>query len=242
MDKKIKTKKAPTKDTETKVPGSKAPGSDFFERFWEESWVYIKTVVNVIHEPILILNDKLMVMAANEAFYQKFRVKKENTEGKILYQLGDGQWDIESLRKMLETILPKDTFFNGFEVAHDFPSIGKKIMILNARKIYPTVPKEGEKSDACPPIILLAFEDVTEMMSVADKLSGHLGQFEVQLTERTKQLELQIEMLQKKVHDFRKHHGNKDSEEGHSDDKYEDNDRDEDEDKNDDDDSNDSEK
>src|SRR3989338_5083713 len=94
-------------------------GSDFFERLWEESWTYIKTVVDVVRGPILILDKELRVVAANESFYQTFQVDPKETEGKIVYELGDGQWDIASLRKLLEDILPQDTFFKGYEVAHD---------------------------------------------------------------------------------------------------------------------------
>ena len=75
--------------------------SDFFERIWAESWTYIKTVVDVVREPVIILDNKLRVMAANEAFYQMFKVEPKETEHKVVYELGDGQWDIPALRQLL---------------------------------------------------------------------------------------------------------------------------------------------
>src|SRR5580698_6305371 len=91
-------------------------GADFFERLWEESWTYIRTVVDVVREPILILDKDLRVMAANESFYRMFQVESKDTEKRIIYELGNGQWNIPALRKLLEDILPKNTFFKGFEV------------------------------------------------------------------------------------------------------------------------------
>lgn len=171
-------------------------GPDFFERLWEESWTYIKTVVDVVHEPVLILDKDLRVMAANECFYQKFKVDPKDTNKKIVYELGNGQWNIPALRKLLEEILPKETFFKGFQVIHTFPSIGKKVMILNARQIHF---KEDTTSELFPPIILLSMEDVTEMMSTAEKLASHVKDFEISLTERTLNLESVIGTLQKEI-------------------------------------------
>ena len=171
--------------------------TDFFDHFWEKSWTYIKTVVDVVREPVLILDKDFQVMTANESFYKTFKVEKKDTENKVVYKLGNGQWDIPALRNLLEDILPKHTFFNGFEVSHKFPSIGDKTMILNARQIYF---KEGTTSKTFPtPIILLAMEDVTEMMSVAKKLADHTNQFEAKIEERTKQMEMQISVLKKEI-------------------------------------------
>ena len=114
----------------------------------------------------------------------------------MVYELGNGQWDIPALRKLLEEILPKHTFFNGFQVAHDFPTIGRKVMILNARQIHFT--DDGSK-ELFPPIILLAIEDVTEVMDVAEKLAQHTSEFEAELTERTQKLEVHIKALEKEI-------------------------------------------
>jgi len=174
---------------------NKPLGADFFERSWEESWTYIKTVVDVMREPVLILDKDFHVMTANECFYQTFQVERKNTEKKSIYDLGNGQWNIPSLRKLLEDILPKNTFFKGFEVAHDFPSIGHKIMILNARQIH---------SEKFPAIIMLAMEDVTEMMAVAEALALHTNQFETKLMEQTEKLGVHLERLEKEMQELKK--------------------------------------
>ena len=165
---------------ETTKIGKGQPGipikGDFIGRYWGESWTYIKTVVDVVREPILILNKDLRVLAANESFYKTFQVEPSETEKKIVYELGNGQWDIPALRKLLENVLPKHTFFKGFEVDHMFPA----------------------------PIILLAMEDVTEMMAVAETLAGHTNQLETMLAERTKKLEAHIQELEKKVNELDK--------------------------------------
>ncbi len=135
-------------------------------------------------------------MAANEPFYRMFQVEEKDTEGKIVYRLGNGQWDIPALRKLLEDILPKNTFFKGFEVTHEFPFIGRKVMLLNARQIHV---QDRPGSEAFPPIILLAIEDITEMVSVAEKLAEHTNTFEIRLTERTQKLETYILKLGKEI-------------------------------------------
>lgn len=171
-------------------------GSNFLERLGEESWTYIKTVVDIVHEPILILDEELRVITANEPFYRTFQTEKKDTEGEVVYKLGNGQWDIPSLRKLLEDILPKNTFFKGFEVSQEFPIIGYKVMILNARQIYC---KEDPSLEPCPPIMLLAIEDVTEMMTVAKKLADHTNDFQNEMTQRTELLDAHIKSLEEEI-------------------------------------------
>lgn len=190
-------------DTTSKIAVKQAhepTGTDFFERLWEQSWTYIKTVVDVVHEPILILDKDLRVMAANESFYRIFQVESKNTEGEIVYDLGNGQWNIPALRKLLEDILPKNTFFKGFQVTHEFPVIGRKTMILNARQIRT---KGQTATELFPPIILLAIEDVTEMMAIAETLATHTNQLETKLSERTQKLEVHIRKLEKEMKDLK---------------------------------------
>lgn len=174
-----------------------AIGDDFFERLWQRSWTYIKTVVDVAREPMLILDQDLRVMAANEPFYETFGVSAKDTGGKVVYELGNGQWDIPALRTLLSEILSKDTFFKGFQVAHDFPTIGRKVVILNARQIH--IAGDVGPAEDFPPIILLAMEDVTEMMVVAESLSKHATQIEQTLNARAQKMELHIEKLEKEL-------------------------------------------
>lgn len=175
-------------------------GNNFINHLWERSWTYIKTVVDVVREPILILDKDFRVMTANEPFYRTFQVESKDTEGKIVYELGNGQWDIIDLRKLLENILPKHTFFKGFEVTHEFPVIGRKIMILNARQIYI---QEENAFEAFAPIILLAMEDVTEMMDVAEMLTSHTSKFKAEMLEQSGQLETQIKKLEVEINELK---------------------------------------
>jgi len=179
-----------------------AVGTDFFERLWEESWTYIKTIVDIVREPMLVLDKDLRVMAANESFYRTFQVEPKETEGTVVYQLGNGQWNIPALRKLLEDILPKNSFFKGFEVTYEFPSIGRKVMILNARQIHSGLVKEDTTSELFPPIIFLAMEDVTDMMVVAETLAGHANLSETNLAERTRKMEVHIGKLEKGMDDL----------------------------------------
>lgn len=179
----------------------KASGPRFVEHLWEKSWTYIKTVVDVVREPIVILDKNLKVMTANEAFYRTFQVEQKDTEGKVIYKLGNGQWNIPSLRKLLENILPQNTFFKGFEVSHKFPFIGQKIMILNAREIHL---KEDKTTKLFPPIILLAMEDVTEMMMVAETLAGHSNGIAIKHIEQTNKLKNNIKKLEKEINLLKK--------------------------------------
>lgn len=171
-------------------------GSDFFEVLWERSWIYIKTVVDVVREPMLILDKDLKVMAANEAFYQTFNVTKKETEGKELFKLGNGQWNIDILKKFIKDVASKQTYFKGFQVAHNFPVIGRKVMILNARQIHII---DEDESGTFPPIILLAMEDVTEMMVVAESLANHANDIEAKMLIRTQKLEIHIGKLEDEI-------------------------------------------
>jgi len=190
----IKTQGEPLKS-------AKHVGAEFFVEFWEESWTYIKTVVDVLREPVIILDKNFKVLAANEAFYELFQVEKSDTEGKIIYKLGNGQWDIPALRKLLENILPQNTFFKGFEVEHDFPSIGHRTIILNARHIHS---RDKTTSELFPPIIMIAMEDVSEIMTIASRLAQHTNKLEKALSTRTQKMELKIAILEKNIRSLTK--------------------------------------
>ncbi len=122
---------------------------------------YAQSIVDTVREPLLVLNGKFEVVSASKAFYKKFSVTPEATQGKLLYELGDNQWDIPRLRDLLETVLPKDTSFENVEIEHDFPGIGHKTMLLNARRI--------SGAEGTTQLILLAIEDITPQGSTAGK-------------------------------------------------------------------------
>ena len=114
---------------------------------------YANGIVETVRNPLLILDVGLRVERANRTFYDFFRVAPEETVGRLLYELGKGQWDIPALRQALEEILPKDARFEDFEIENDFPRIGRRNLVLNARKL---------SHDSGQERILLALEDKTE--------------------------------------------------------------------------------
>jgi PAS domain S-box-containing protein len=124
------------------------------ERAEEEALSYAEEIVATLREPFLVLDGSLRVMTANASFYRAFHASEDETLGRFLYELGDGQWDIPLLRTLLEEALPQAIAVNDFAVEHDFPAIGARSMLLNARRFEP----EGEH----PNLILLAIQDVTE--------------------------------------------------------------------------------
>jgi hypothetical protein len=182
-----------------KVVKIQPSGTEWAERMWEESWTYIRTVVDTATDPFLILNKDLRVLAANKSFYKLFKVEAKNTEYKYVNEIGKGEWNIPALNALLEGILPKNTFFNGFEVNREFPDIGKKIMLLNGRRIY----KEGETSKMFPPIILLTMVDITQMTVIAAELSDYANRIEKKMNERTQKLETEVGKLKKEVGDLK---------------------------------------
>lgn len=116
--------------------------------------LYAEGIVNTVREPLLILDEKFHVVTANRSFYKSFQADKKETEGRLVFEIGHGQWDIPALRELLDKILPDNTTFENFEVDYKFPSIGHRKMLLNARRIV--------QADGQQPLILLAIEDVTE--------------------------------------------------------------------------------
>ena len=113
---------------------------------------YAQNIVDTVREPLLILDATLRVRSANRAFYQTFHVSPAETEGRLIYELGNGQWDIPDLRTLLEDIVPKSSVFDDFELEHTFPAIGRRVMLLNARKL-----QAGHHGE----LLVLAMEDVT---------------------------------------------------------------------------------
>lgn len=116
-------------------------------------YAYADAIVETVRQPLIILGDDLSIKTANKAFFDTFKVTKEETYGKKIFDLGNGQWDIEKLKELLLTILPRDTQFHDFEITHTFEDLGEKTMLLNARRIQ----LEKYKTE----LILLAIEDIT---------------------------------------------------------------------------------
>ena len=123
------------------------------QQLLEQIESYAQDVVDTVREPLLILDSSLRVHSANSAFYLTFHVSSAETENRLIYELGNGQWDIPDLRTLLEDIVPTSSVFNDFELEHDFPVIGRRVMLLNARKL-----RQGSHAEW----LVLAMEDVTE--------------------------------------------------------------------------------
>jgi PAS domain S-box-containing protein len=115
---------------------------------------YAEAIIRTARDPLIILRSDLCVNTANEAFYKTFKTTADQTEGRLIFELSGGAWRIAKLRMLLEDILPRNRFFNDFEITHDFPQIGRRTMLLNARRL--------DLDDGAPQMVLLAIEDVTE--------------------------------------------------------------------------------
>jgi two-component sensor histidine kinase len=115
---------------------------------------FADAIIATVREPLLVLDQDLRVVTASRAFYTRFMVNSNETEGKLLYELGHGQWDIPALRVLLEKIIPEHGVMDDYEVEHEFPDIGLRTMCLNARKVFY---ETGSRAN-----ILLGIEDVTE--------------------------------------------------------------------------------
>ena len=147
----------------------------------EDAQTLAQAIVDTIHEPLIVLDGGLRVLAASRAFYEIFKVDSAHTMGCLLYDLGDGQWNIPALRVLLETIIPEKTAMDRFEVDHDFPGVGRRTMLLNARKvIYET---------SADSTILLAFTDVTARRAVERERADLLERTEELLRQKQTLLE-----------------------------------------------------
>ena len=148
----------PYRTTENRIEGVVVTLLDItplknMERSLQDARQYAESIIATVHEPLVVLDADLRVTSANRSFYTMFGTTPAETEGNLIYALGNRQWDIPLLRRLLEEVLPKKTELEDFRVEHDFPGIGHRIMRLNARKI-----RSGVGQD----LILLAFEDITD--------------------------------------------------------------------------------
>lgn len=115
-------------------------------------------IVESVRQPLIVLDDQHRVATANPAFYRAFRVKPRETIGRAIYELGNGQWDIPELHKLLEEILPENQAFDDFRVEHEFETIGRRVMMINARRLDHIQ------------MILLAIEDTTDQERVKSEV------------------------------------------------------------------------
>lgn len=145
---------------------------------------YMQTLVDVARESFLILDSQIKVISANPTFYQNFRVSPEQTEGKLLYELGNGQWNVPELKRLLEEILPNKKEVRDYAVTHAFETIGERTIQLNAKQI-----------DSVQ-LIILAMEDITDRKSLEEKLAEHTEDLEAQIVQRTAELSDRVKELE----------------------------------------------
>jgi two-component system CheB/CheR fusion protein len=142
------------------------------ERALDKALAYADDIIATLREPFVVLDGDLRVKTANRSFYDTFHVSKEETENRFVYDLGNGQWDIPGLRTLLDEVLSRNQSVHDFEVEHSFPTLGRKIMLLNARPFSPNSNR--------PELILLAVEDVSALRERSDELaqaSRHKDEF-----------------------------------------------------------------
>ena len=121
-----------------------------------QAQAYAHAIVETVREPLLVLDAELRVQTANPAFYRIFQTSPAETENQSIYDLGGGEWNIASLRQLLEEILSRNTSFEDYAVDAEFPKIGRKQLVLNARRI--------QQADQATPLILLALEEVVKQV------------------------------------------------------------------------------
>jgi PAS domain S-box-containing protein len=134
-----------------------------------------QAIVDTIRDPLLVLDQDLRVVTANRTFHQTFRMSRQDIQGRPVYRLGDGQWDIPELRSLLEEVAPQRAAMEAYEVERNFPAIGRRSMLLNAREVF--------NQRSAPTLILLTFEDVTERRAAEREIAELLQQKETLLQE-----------------------------------------------------------
>lgn len=146
-----------------------------------------EAIVDTVREPLLVLDRELRVVVASRSFYRAFEANPAETEGRILSELGNGEWNIPALRALLEEIVPHHTTIEAYEVERDFPRIGRRTMLLNARKVF----YEGNNSTS----LLVAIEDVTERRTLEREKDELLRQKDLLLEEMNHRINNSLQII-----------------------------------------------
>jgi two-component sensor histidine kinase len=141
----------------------------------DDAYPLAQAIVDTIRDPLLVLDQGLRVVTANRAFHQTFRINRQGIQGRPVYELGDGQWDIPELRLLLEDVAPQHAVMEAYQVERDFPVIGRRLMLLNAREVF------NQRNSRN--LILLTFEDVTDRRAAESEIIELLQQKETLLQE-----------------------------------------------------------
>jgi len=135
---------------------------------------YAENIIDAVPEPLLVLDGDLRVISASKSFYDFFKVDPVGTVRQLVYDIGNHQWNIPKLKELLEAIIPNNAAFDNFEVEHDFPSLGKRIMLLNARQI-------SQKTPGSKKMILITIENITDAKIILDGLHEKISKLESSL-------------------------------------------------------------
>jgi two-component system, chemotaxis family, CheB/CheR fusion protein len=152
----------PYRTRDERTEGSVVTFSDVAAEALQEARLYAESIVDTLRQPLLVLDGDLRVRSANRAFYATFDLSSADTAGRLLYELGDREWDIPELRRLLGDVLPRQHVVNDLELRPTFPSTGTRVVLLNARAI--------ERAGGRPYLILLAIEDITERLGAEEAL------------------------------------------------------------------------
>jgi len=132
-------------------------------------------IVDTVRDPLLVLDQHQNIIAASRSFYQTFKLNSRDVRGHLLYEIEHGQWDIPELRRLLEKIAMDHTAVEGYEVDREFPGIGHRVMLVNARKVF--------YEDGTHTKTLLEFEDVTQRRAIEEQVQALLREKEMLLEE-----------------------------------------------------------
>ncbi len=155
------------RDNSSVIPGLDMEGLKRSLDLLKYALDYSEAIVETVKTPLIVLDSKLKVLTANRSFYETFKAKPKDTENKLIYKLGDNEWDIPKLRILLEEILPKNKHFDNYEVEINFTHIGNRVMLLSARRTY----RQVNNTEA----ILLAFEDITARKQLEQQKDDFIG-------------------------------------------------------------------
>jgi PAS domain S-box-containing protein len=160
-------------------------------RSLHENQNFLLSIIHTVRESLVVLDPDYKVITVNEHFIKTFKVTRNETEGKLLFDLGNGQWNIPALKDLLHHILPTNNPVEEFEVEHNFPHIGQKLMILNAHRIE----LEGQYKDQ----ILIAIEDITDRKEIERRKDDFLSVASHELKTPLTTIKGLIQVVQKQV-------------------------------------------
>ncbi|MFA7309783.1 MAG: sensor histidine kinase [Candidatus Paceibacterota bacterium] len=152
----------------------------------KDGHILSRAIIDTIREPLVALSGDLRVIVASRSFYEKFEIDESEARGKLFYDLADGQWNIPALRTLLEEIIPQKTTVEGYEIEHEFPRLGRRKMLVNAREIiYTDANKE----------LLLSFLDVTEQRALEEHRAQLMRQKDTLLKEMRHRIANSLQMI-----------------------------------------------